>query len=470
VKLKSLLAAAAVLALMTGTANAAGTGPVIEFSLAPQPTGALPSAEVPNTATTLRLPEEFTTPPAFRQQLSFPALRGLWQRAGAAYGIPWPVLASINRIESNFGQNMGPSSAGAVGWMQFMPSTWLRWGMDADGDGVSDPWNPEDAVYSAARYLAAAGGSTDIARAVFAYNHAQWYVDEVLAGAQLYASGDGAVTFTADHSQVEVQGAEAAVASAEALVARARRNAQRLASRETHLLRRAARTELLSRRLELERRATQAGFRHAEALAEVERLSGELTAANEALEAARQGALAASVSPDAAGLAPSFSGDYVFPVAGGAQLISVGHTHHDYPAADIAAPEGTPLFALTDGTVVDAYPQGAGNCGIGFTMRAGDGREWTYCHMSLLEPSVVPGAPLLAGATVGLVGSTGHATGPHLHLQLQPATSYPQDEPWFQAFAGTAFSWQDAPRDDDRGPVFAVVDEAQPISFFRAGS
>ena len=71
--------------------------------------------------------------------------------------MPWNVLAAINKIESNFGRNMGPSSAGAIGWMQFMPSTWLRWGTDADGNGIADPWNPVDAVYSAARYLAASG-------------------------------------------------------------------------------------------------------------------------------------------------------------------------------------------------------------------------------------------------------------------------------------------------------------------------
>jgi murein DD-endopeptidase MepM/ murein hydrolase activator NlpD len=465
-----VIAALALLALTTGTARAAATAPVIEFTVAPRPAGALPSPEAPNNASSLRLPEDFTTPPAFRQKLSFPALRGLWQRAGAAYGIPWPVLASINRIESNFGQNMGPSSAGAVGWMQFMPSTWLRWGTDADGDGVSDPWNPEDAVYSAARYLAAAGGATDISRAVFAYNHAQWYVDEVLAGAQLYGAGDGSVTFSYDHNEVEVHGAEAAVVKAEKLVAAARRRASTLARREARLRERAEGIELLSQRLDLERHAAQAGFRYAAALAEVERLSDELADANDALEAARQGALTASLTPDAAGLAPSVAGDYVFPVAGGADLISVGHSHHDYPAADIAAPAGTPLFALTDGIVVDAYPQGAGNCGIGFTIQAGDGREWTYCHMSVLEPTVVPGASLLAGAAVGLVGSTGHSTGPHLHLQLQPATSYPQDEPWFQSFAGTAFSWQDGPRGGERGPVFAVVDAIPTIRFRRSGS
>ena len=96
------------------------------------------------------------------QQLEYPQLVGIWQRAGAAYGIPWQVLGAINKVESNFGRNMGPSSAGAVGWMQFMPSTWERWGVDANGDGVADPWNAEDAVFAAARYLAASGGRTDI--------------------------------------------------------------------------------------------------------------------------------------------------------------------------------------------------------------------------------------------------------------------------------------------------------------------
>ena len=100
-----------------------------------------------------------STPPAVPEQLSYAQLLGLWQRAGASYGIPWPVLAAINKVESNFGRNMGPSSAGAIGWMQFMPSTWLRWGADSNGDGIADPWNPKDAVFSAARYLAAAGGA-----------------------------------------------------------------------------------------------------------------------------------------------------------------------------------------------------------------------------------------------------------------------------------------------------------------------
>jgi len=99
-------------------------------------------------------------------------------------------------------------------------------------------------------------------------------------------------------------------------------------------------------------------------------------------------------------------------------------------------------------------------CGTGFTMQAVDGQTWTYCHLSYLEPTVVPGALLGAGSPVGLVGQTGHATGPHLHLQLQPASSYPQEENWFRSFAGTAFRWTDAgeaPEGPARPLVFHIV-------------
>src|SRR4029079_10458484 len=74
--------------------------------------------------------------------------------------------------------------------MPFMPSPWLRWGTDADGNGLVDPWNPVDAIYSAARYLAASHASSDIRQAVFSYNHAWWYVNDVMQLAQLYGNSD----------------------------------------------------------------------------------------------------------------------------------------------------------------------------------------------------------------------------------------------------------------------------------------
>ena len=90
------------------------------------------------------------------------------------YGIDWRVLAAINLVETGLGTNTHVSSAGAVGWMQFMPATWRAYGRDASGDGIADPYDPYDAIYSAANYLEAAGARTDIARAM-PYNHADWW-------------------------------------------------------------------------------------------------------------------------------------------------------------------------------------------------------------------------------------------------------------------------------------------------------
>ena len=126
-----------------------------------------------------------------------PVLIPIYQRAAAKYGLgpQGPaVLAAINEVETGFGTNMGPSSAGAVGWMQFMPSSWSEYGLDANGDGVADPYNPEDAIFAAASYLSIAGMPADTYGAIFAYNHADWYVAEVLANAGCYApevSGQG---------------------------------------------------------------------------------------------------------------------------------------------------------------------------------------------------------------------------------------------------------------------------------------
>ena len=105
----------------------------------------------------------------------------IYRNAGYQYGIDWRVLAAINRVETNLGRNTHVSSAGAVGWMQFLPSTWRRWGVDASGDGIADPYDPQDAIFSAARYLDAAGARNDLRRAIFAYNHANWYVNEILS-------------------------------------------------------------------------------------------------------------------------------------------------------------------------------------------------------------------------------------------------------------------------------------------------
>ena len=117
----------------------------------------------------------------------------LFQESAAQYcpGLSWTVLAAIGQIESGDGANTGPSTAGALGPMQFLPSTWAEWGIDGFGDtGPPNIMNPYDAVPSAARLLCAAGaaaGGEGLRAAIFAYNHATWYVDEVLTLAAEYA-------------------------------------------------------------------------------------------------------------------------------------------------------------------------------------------------------------------------------------------------------------------------------------------
>jgi hypothetical protein len=118
----------------------------------------------------------------------------IYQHAATTYGLgpQGPaVLAGINEIETAFGSNTSVSSAGAMGWMQFIPSTWASYGVDANGDGVRDPYNPEDAIFAAARYLSAAGMPADTYGAIYAYNHADWYVAEVLANAACYSGIGG---------------------------------------------------------------------------------------------------------------------------------------------------------------------------------------------------------------------------------------------------------------------------------------
>jgi transglycosylase-like protein with SLT domain/peptidase M23-like protein len=117
-----------------------------------------------------------------------PFLLPIYQAAGVEYGVRWEVLAAINEIESDYGRNLNVSSAGAIGWMQFMPSSWKRFGVDANKDGRTDPYNPVDAIFSAARYLDTAGYSDDPRGAIFAYNHADWYVDSVLLRARVIAA------------------------------------------------------------------------------------------------------------------------------------------------------------------------------------------------------------------------------------------------------------------------------------------
>jgi len=103
-------------------------------------------------------------------------------------GMTWTLLAGVGQVETGHGRNNHMSSAGAIGPMQFMPRTFASYGVDGDHDGVLDAWDPEDAIFSAAHYLcvsgAEGGSAAGVHAALLAYNHAEWYVDLVLAAEQ----------------------------------------------------------------------------------------------------------------------------------------------------------------------------------------------------------------------------------------------------------------------------------------------
>jgi cell wall-associated NlpC family hydrolase len=119
----------------------------------------------------------------------------LYKKAGQQYGIPWNVLAGIGWIETHHGQlkapgvTSGENSMHAGGPMQFIPGTWESFGVDGNGDGKKDRYDPADAIPAAARYLKHNGAPTRMRSAIFRYNHLVSYVNSVLAAAQNYASG-----------------------------------------------------------------------------------------------------------------------------------------------------------------------------------------------------------------------------------------------------------------------------------------
>ena len=255
--------------------------------------------------------------------------------------------------------------------------------------------------------------------------------------AQLFGAGGVDATFTLDRLQVSLDRARGVVVQANRKLVKALRPERALARRDARssggLRQRACSPTGSSSITGPFRRAVV----RAAAQARVADLRATLQRAEIGLASARDRSLASSFSPAAGSLlgAPSFDSGYVFPVGGGPSLVSVSHHHHDYPAADIAAPEGSPSTRSRTLVVVRAWQYPDGRCGIGVTMRTADGQSSTYCHLSYLDPALTGGVQLAAGTQLGLVGSTGHATGPHLHLQLDPATSYPQLQPWFQRFA-----------------------------------
>lgn len=131
-------------------------------------------------------------PSAFALQTIPTAYLHDYWRAADEYGLDWTKLAAVGQIESDQGRSQeagvstGTNSAGAAGPAQFISSTWARYGVDADGRGSSNPYDPDDAITAMAAYLKASGAPEDWHTALFAYNHSNAYVDSVLALSRRY--------------------------------------------------------------------------------------------------------------------------------------------------------------------------------------------------------------------------------------------------------------------------------------------
>jgi membrane-bound lytic murein transglycosylase B len=113
-------------------------------------------------------------------------LLGYYRQAQRRFQVRWEVLAAVNFVESAFDKLRSKSTAGAQGPMQFLPSSWRRYGLGGD---VHDP---HDAILGAANYLHAAGAPADYRRALYAYNPSPLYVDAVLRYARQIEHDRGA--------------------------------------------------------------------------------------------------------------------------------------------------------------------------------------------------------------------------------------------------------------------------------------
>jgi transglycosylase-like protein with SLT domain len=167
--------AAALLAVATLLVVAALTGTSLEGASAPPDATGI----VPSTLARKEIPAAYL---------------GLYEQAAQRYGLDWAILAGIGKMECNHGRDADPScgqegatnAAGAGGPMQFIAQTWAQYGIDGDGDGKLDRWDAADAIYAAANYLRHSGAPGNYRQAIYAYNHAGWYVSDVQSWAARY--------------------------------------------------------------------------------------------------------------------------------------------------------------------------------------------------------------------------------------------------------------------------------------------
>lgn len=198
-----VLGACVVLLAFSVIASGAGSDqpPTLPRAAAPPVSSAPAGLDLPASGAPggLVVPAPGGPPSAFARADIPPAYLAFYRAAGARFGLDWTILAAIGRVECDHGRDPAPActvegqfnSAGAGGPAQFLVSTWQRYGVSATGSGAPDMWNAADAIFSMANYLRACGAPADYPQAIYGYNHAWWYVAEVLAWARRYTGAAG---------------------------------------------------------------------------------------------------------------------------------------------------------------------------------------------------------------------------------------------------------------------------------------
>jgi hypothetical protein len=209
--LAALVVLGACVALLAFSVIASGAGsaqpPTLPATAAPPASSAPAGLVVPASSPPAELVVPASSPPAglvvpapggppsaFARADIPPGYLALYRAAAARFGLDWTILAGIGRVECDHGRDPAPActvegqfnSAGAGGPAQFLLSTWQRYGISATGAGAPDMWNAADAIFSMANYLRACGAPADYPQAIFGYNHAWWYVADVLGWATRY--------------------------------------------------------------------------------------------------------------------------------------------------------------------------------------------------------------------------------------------------------------------------------------------
>ena len=317
--------------------------------------------------------------------------------AAEAYQLPWPLLAGIGMEETAHGRTTATSSAGAQGLMQFMPATWARYGVDGDGDGRAVITNDADSVMSAANYLTASGvtaGSQGVRDALWAYNHADWYVNDVLYYAAAY--GGGAITGW-DSPPLTV----------------ADQRVQRSASPQTYAQHEARAATIVGALDESGASTTDARAGEGPGVTNEDHRLTRVDIDGFCLDSS---ALVSSVALSGATIP---AGAWTAPVRSrinsgfGRRLHPVFGDYRMHNGTDFRAATGTPLAAASRGVVETVTWWGGGGL-IVVVAHANDVETW-YLHLS--QALVAPGDQVEGGQVIALSGNTGVGTAAHFHFE-----------------------------------------------------